>query len=98
MSGEVRMITARENFLERLEWWKQLGQADEGENLARLHLIQACGAVWNDKGKVPRLYYDDVMDAIRNCEDFRQWEENGHTYAGAAQKISPILKAIGPIG
>lgn len=93
MSGEVRMITARENFHNQLERWVQINNADAGASLARLDLIQACGAVWNDKGKVPRLYYDDIRVAIDNYAFADQWEENGHTYAGAAQKISHTLKA-----
>lgn len=98
MSGEVRMITARDNFHNQLERWVQINNSDAGASLARLDLIQACGAVWNDKGKMPELYRHDVRDAISNCADADQWEKKGRTYAGAAQRISPILKAMGTIG
>ena len=94
MTGEAKTSTARENFHNRLERWIHFSSEDEAEPLARLDLTQACGAIHNDKGKVPALYHHDIRDAIGNCIDADQWEQNGRTYAGAAQRILASLKAM----
>ncbi|MGR3315485.1 hypothetical protein [Roseovarius indicus] len=58
-----------------------------------LKLYQACGAVWNNKSQMPINARNDVGDAIGSFVEFNQWEETGRTYAGAARRIRPVLKA-----
>ncbi|MDF3905653.1 hypothetical protein [Paracoccus sp. AS002] len=86
-------ISARENFHDKLTWWHQINDDDEGAERARLDLIQAGGGVWNDTGRIPEPFRHEVRDAIGNWKDADEWEAKGRTYAVAVRQIVARLKA-----
>lgn len=76
-----------EFFCEALDRYIQFPSKESAFELCR-----ACGAVWNEGAQVPINARSDIKDAIPSYIDFDQWEANGRTYAGAAQRILPALK------
>ncbi|MEQ8899270.1 MAG: hypothetical protein RID23_19485 [Roseovarius sp.] len=82
------MNEKQNRFCEALDYYIQFPNT----NTAR-ELFAACGAVWNNKSQMPINARNDVGDAICSFVEFDQWEETGRTYAGAARRIRPVLKA-----
>lgn len=90
---DAATLTACENFHDKLTWWHQIGDDEEGANHARLNLIQACGALWNNKASIPEPFRHEIRDAIGNWKDADDWEAKGRSYSVAARLISARLKA-----
>ncbi|MFC3169426.1 hypothetical protein [Paracoccus fontiphilus] len=86
------VISARENFADKLTWWHDYDGNDVGAEHARLNLIQACKALWNDTGKIPDLLWHEVRVAIGNWKDADDWEAGGHKYSVAVRHIAPRLE------
>lgn len=87
-----KAIIATENFQQRLTWWIQIADGQEGDESARLNLVQACRAVWNNTDQIPEPYWHEVRDAIGNWKDANEWEKSGHKYSVAARHITARLK------
>ncbi|QFS82354.1 hypothetical protein [Roseivivax sp. THAF197b] len=79
-------MNAREFFTSALETFVQEPTANNA-----LELYRACGAVWNVGARLPDFYLPDVAAIVKSQADFRQWQVNGQTYAGAAHRIRPLL-------
>lgn len=86
-------ISARENFHDKLTWWHQINEDEEGAERARLDLIQACIGVWNTTTEIPEPFWYEVRDAIGNWKDADEWEAKGRSYSVAARHIRSRLQA-----
>ncbi|MDM8167000.1 hypothetical protein [Roseovarius sp.] len=82
------MNKKQDRFCEALDYYIQFPGP---KTASELHA--ACGGVWNDKSQMQINARNDVGDAIGSFVEFGQWEETGRTYAGAARRIRPRLKA-----
>lgn len=92
------MTASRRHFVNAVEAYvnDEVGDALGNDDSAERELYIACGKVWSDGGKVPRLYWNEVNDAIGHALDADEWHASGNTFAGAARRIrsSILFKAL----
>ena len=82
-------VNAREAFCEALERYVLF--PDNLNAVQELHRF--CGVLWKDSGRMKLNDRCIVRDAIADWVEADDWEAKGRTYAGAAQRLRPILKA-----
>ncbi|OWU84473.1 hypothetical protein ATO6_12330 [Oceanicola sp. 22II-s10i] len=80
-------MTNIEFFCCALDTYVQFPKREHAQELHR-----ACGKVWSVSAQMPINARPDVEVTIGNYVEFDQWERNGRTYAGAAQRIRPVLE------